>query len=82
MPDTRANQARFPQNHEQKAGLGFPLARVVAIISLSCGAVLERAMGPCKDKETGETALLWGLAQKLARGDVVVIDRCAAAFLR
>ena len=34
MADTSDNQASFPQNHQQKAGLGFPLARVVAIISL------------------------------------------------
>jgi len=80
MPDTRANQARFPQNHQQSAGLGFPLARAVAIISLSCGAVLQWAVGPCEGKETGETALLWGLAHKLVRGDVVVIDRCYAGY--
>lgn len=80
MPDTAENQASFPQNHEQKAGLGFPLARVVAIVSLSCGAVLQWAIGPCEGKETGETALLWGLAQKLKRGDVVVADRCYAGY--
>ena len=80
MPDTAKNQASFPQNHEQRAGLGFPLARVVAIVSLSCGAVLEWASGPCEGKETGETALLWGLAQKLKRGDVVVADRCYAGY--
>jgi len=66
MPDTAANQARFPQSHEQKAGLGFPLARLVAIVSLSCGAVLEWRSGPCEGKATGETALLWALAQKLS----------------
>lgn len=80
MPDTPENQARFPQNHEQRAGLGFPLARVVAILSLSCGAVLEWAIGPCEGKQTGETALLWQLAQKLRRGDVVVADRCYAGY--
>jgi hypothetical protein len=80
MPDTARNQASFPQNHEQKAGLGFPLARVVAIVSLSCGAVLQWAIGPCEGKDTGETALLWGLAQNLKRGDVVVADRCYAGY--
>ena len=45
MPDTKANQARFPQNREQRAGLGFSLARLVAIVSLSCGVVLEWAVG-------------------------------------
>lgn len=36
--------------------------------------------GPCQGKETGETALLWGLAQKLQRGDVVVADRAYAGY--
>jgi len=80
MPDTRENQKSFPQNHEQRAGLGFPLARLVAIVSLSCGAVLQWAIGPCEGKETGETALLWALAQKLRHGDVVIADRCYAGY--
>lgn len=80
MPDTRANQARFPQIHEQGAGLGFPLARMVAIVSLSCGTVLEWAIGPCEGKQTGETQLLWQLAQKLSRGDVVIADRCYSGY--
>ena len=53
MLDTPENQARFPQSREQKPGLGFPLARLVAIVSLSCGAVLEWAVGACKGKQTG-----------------------------
>lgn len=80
MPDTAANQKRFPQNRSQKTGLGFPLARLVAIVSLSCGALLDWAVGLCVGKETGETALLWGLAQKLQRGDVVVADRAYAGY--
>ncbi len=76
MLDTKANQARFPQNREQRAGLGFPLARRVAIVSLSCGVVLEWAVGPCEGKETGETALVGELAKQLQLGDVVVVDRC------
>jgi len=80
MPDTRENQARFPQHREQRAGLGFPLARMVAIVSLSCGAVLEWAIGPCEGKQTGETALLWQLAPKLRRGEVVIADRYYAGY--
>lgn len=56
MPDTADNQASFPQSRSQKTGLGFPLARLVAIVSLPCGAVLDWADGPCKGKQTGETA--------------------------
>ncbi len=75
MPDTSENQAEYPQSRSQKPGLGFPLARVVAIISLSCGAVLEWAISPCEGKRTGETALLWQLAHCLRTGDVVIADR-------
>ena len=80
MPDTARNQAAFPQSRGQKPGLGFPLARLVGIVSLSCGAVLEWATGPCKGKDTGETALLWGLMDKLRQGDVIVADRYFAGY--
>lgn len=80
MPDTAENQASFPQSREQKPGLGFPLARLVAIVSLSCGAVLEWAVGACEGKQTGETAMLWGLAKHFKRGDVVIADRYYAGY--
>jgi hypothetical protein len=80
MPDTEANQRAFPQSREQKPGLGFPLARLLGIVSLSCGAVLEWASGPCEGKNTGETALLWSLMDRLAPGDVVVADRYFAGY--
>ena len=80
MPDTSSNQASFPQSRTQKPGLGFPLARLVAIVSLSCGAVLDWAVGPCEGKQTGETALLWQLAKRLRPGDVVIADRYYAGY--
>ena len=58
MPDTAANQKEYPQIKEQKAGLGFPIARLVGSISLSCGAVLDIAIGAYEGKGTGEHGLL------------------------
>lgn len=80
MPDTQANQARFPQHREQKPGLGFPVARLVAIVSLSCGALLEWAIDACEGKKTGETALLWRLLPRLRRGDIVIADGYYAGY--
>ena len=37
MPDTPENQFAYPQVDTQKPGLGFPIARIGTIISLSCG---------------------------------------------
>lgn len=80
MPDTEENQKVFPQSRGQKPGLGFPLARLVGIVSLSCGAVLEWASGPCAGKKTGETALLWGLMDKISQGDVLIADRYFSGY--
>jgi len=41
MPDTKENQEIFPQPDSQKPGLGFPIARLVGLISLSSGARLK-----------------------------------------
>lgn len=46
MPDTKANQGRYPQPDSQKHGCGFPIARLVAVVSLSCGALLRWALAP------------------------------------
>jgi hypothetical protein len=75
MPDTAANQAAYPQSGVQKPGLGFPIAMLVALISLGSGAVLRWAAGPCRGKHTGEQALFRTLMPDLERGDVVLADR-------
>ena len=80
MPDTKENQARYPQARSQRRGCGFPIARLVAIVSLSCGVVLDWALAPYEGKNTGETALFWVLKQHFRPGDVVVADRCYTSF--
>ena len=74
MPDTPANQKAYPQQRGQKQGLGFPLLRLVGLISLSSGAVLDIALGPYRGKQTGETALLRQLLGQLEAGDVLLTD--------
>jgi hypothetical protein len=80
MPDTPANQRDYPQPPNQKTGLGFPLARLVAVISLACGAVLDVAIGSYSGKEQGETALFRTLHDTLQSGDVVLGDRFFASY--
>jgi CheY-like chemotaxis protein len=45
MPDTPANQRTYPQPRQQKAGFGFPLARVVVSIAPATGCVFDAAIG-------------------------------------
>jgi len=75
MPDTDKNQASYPQSSQQKAGLGFPCLRIVAIISLGCGAVLDWVSGACAGKLTGETAMMRQLDTALNPGDILLMDR-------
>ncbi|MFO0012046.1 MAG: hypothetical protein ACK553_04825, partial [Planctomycetota bacterium] len=48
MPDTPKNQAIYPQHTAQKPGLGFPIARVVALLHLGTGCFVDAAIGPCQ----------------------------------
>jgi hypothetical protein len=74
MPDTPANQKAYPQQPGQKEGLGFPILRLVGLISLSCGAVLDVAMARYSGKRTGETSLLRRRLNRLVKGDILLAD--------
>ncbi len=80
MPDTPENQRTFPQSRAQRPGLGFPIARLVAVISLATGAVRDLAIGPYRGKQTGETALFRSLWDRLTIGDIAVGDRFFASY--
>lgn len=80
MPDTPQNQDVYPQSKSQKAGVGFPLARIVAIIDYITGVVLDLAIGPCRGKQTGEHALLRELLSLFDTDDLVMGDRYYPSF--
>ena len=75
MPDTPANQAAFPQHVAQAPGVGFPIARMVVLISLASGMLCAMEMGPYAGKQTSELAMLRKLMDQLDPGDVVLADR-------
>src|SRR3954467_1048180 len=74
MPDTPENQASYPQPVVQQPGIGFPLARVVVLLSLATGACHDLAIAPYEGKGTGETTLLRAMYDALKPGDVVLAD--------
>jgi hypothetical protein len=74
MPDTPDNQTAYPQPSSQASGVGFPLARLVAVICLATGAALDAAIGPHSGKGTGELGLVRGLLDGFRAGDVMVAD--------
>jgi putative transposase len=81
MPDTPENQEEFPQPNSQKPGIGFPIMRVCAILSLATACIIDAALGSYSGKETGETALFRDLLDSLDKGDVTVFDRCYGSYM-
>jgi len=80
MPDTPSNQQTYPQSSEQKPGLGFPIARIGALIGLNSGAILGYQVAACKGKGTGEQSLLANLLDHLNGGDVLLADALLATW--
>ena len=80
MPDTPANQAAYPQSCSQKPGLGFPLCRMVGLVCLGSGAVLDAAIGSYHGKGSGEQALLRSILDTLAPGDLLLGDAFYATY--
>ncbi|UCH49173.1 MAG: IS4 family transposase [Betaproteobacteria bacterium] len=80
LPDTAANQARYPQSRSQKPGLGFPLCRLVGMVCLGSGALLDAAIGPYRGKGSDERALLRSLLDNLKCGDVLLADAYFATY--
>lgn len=81
MPDTLKNQAKYPQQSGQKPGVGLPIARAVAILSLATACVIDLAFGPYQGKQTGEPALLRSILGSLNEGDIAVTDRYYCSFM-
>src|SRR5215468_2751880 len=81
MPDTPKNQAAYPQVYNQKPGPGFPIARLGALISLACGAVVDLGFCQYAGKGQGEVSLLRRLWDVLCPGDVLLADRLSANWL-
>src|SRR5579884_3289207 len=80
MPDTPANQKAYPQSGSQKAGIGFPIVRVVVLFSLAVGTVLDAALGRYQGKRTGETSLYHSLHDNLEAGDILLADRYYGSY--
>jgi len=80
MPDTEENQECYPQHGTQKQGVGFPIARMVVLLSLATAMVSGMALGPYQGKETGEPALLRELLDHFSAGDILLCDRCYCSY--
>lgn len=71
-PDTPENQKAYPQQSVQRPGCGFPIIRIVALLSLATGMLVAWATGNWFDHEVPLLQSLWDY---LSSGDVLLADR-------
>ena len=81
MPDTPENQAAYPQSRSQAPGVGFPLARIGVLFSLSMGAVLDLGIRRWAGKFQSELAMLRDMFSTFDRGDVLLTDRYLCSYM-
>jgi len=68
------NQAIYPQQRSQKAGLGFPICRIVGVMCLASGGILNAVIGPFSGKGASEQTLLRRMLDTFKAGDIVLGD--------
>jgi len=81
MPDTPENRREYPLTYNQVPGTCFAPARIGAIISLSCGAILDLGICRYAGKGQGEVSLLRQLWDVLRPGDVLLGDRLMSGWV-
>ena len=81
MPDTEENRREYPLTYNQVPGTSFAPARIGAIISLSCGAILDLGICRYAGKGQGEVSLLRRLWDTLRPGDVLLGDRLMSGWV-
>lgn len=81
MPDTPENQAAYPQPNSQAQGVGFPLARIGVLFSLSVGTVLHLEIRRWKGKFQSELAMLRDMFEAFEAGDVLLTDRYLCSYM-
>ncbi len=80
LADTEENQSKYPQSSSQKKGLGFPACRMVALLCLGSGALLNAATGPCEGKGSDEQSLLRTMLDTLEGNDILLGDAFYATY--
>lgn len=80
MPGTPENLAQFQCHPNQEPGVGMPLPRAIAILSLATGCILDFTYSNYSGKGTGEISMLRSKLDVFQPGDLVVLDALYCSF--
>jgi hypothetical protein len=78
LPDTEANQQRYPQPGGQKPGCGFPVMKFLVLFSLASGAVLNVVMSGWRNHDLRLFRRVW---DQLKAGDIGLGDRAYGDYV-
>jgi hypothetical protein len=78
LPDTRENQALYPQPSSQQPGCGFPLLKFLPLFSLSSGAISQVVMADWRNHDARLLRQAWDW---LHPGDVLLVDRAFGDYV-
>jgi Transposase DDE domain len=81
MPDTPKNQAAYPAPGNCAEGVGFPLARIGVLFSLSVGTALDLQLRRWSGKFQSELAMLRAMLSQFDPGDVLLTDRYLCSYM-
>lgn len=77
-PDTPAMQRLWPQPSAQKPGCGFPMIKLLALMDLATGMIMQLSMFCLNTHEMSQAA---AMASMLRPGDVLLADRGFCSFV-
>jgi hypothetical protein len=77
LADTRANQKCYPQPTTQKPGCGFPVMRLVGLLCLRSGAILQVVTDSLRSHDL---RLFRRLLEVLEKGDILLGDRAFGEY--
>lgn len=80
LQDTKTNNQAYPKHSNKAKEVGFPQVRLVAVMSLITGSVIDYALSASKGKGTGEISLLRSILGCIDAQDIVLGDRLYCNF--
>lgn len=80
LRDTKANNERYPKHSNKNRAVGCPQLRLLAVLSLITGSVVDYASDATKGKGTGEITLLRSILDCINEGDIAIGDALFSNF--
>ena len=80
LPDTPENLVDYPQQRSQKPGVSPTCMRLVLLLSLATGALLDLEAGAYRGQKTGEISLLRNVLERVVSGHILLGDRYYGSY--